>query len=241
VGQVITHFTLTDDSPCEGLRLTLKPVPRGTLTGFVFQSDGTTPAAGVQVLPLTSEKRTELNWYAVGPYGTSSDWQMETAKDGSYCLSNLPAGTYTLCFSPWPLPRGRWDLPVEGRRPGGPTVRVNVSVEAGKETGLPPVALPPGGALTGTVRTRGGRPVVGALLRVYGTPADLPLGLRAGPVRTDAQGRYRLDGLAAGRYFVIVTAPGYRDARSREQGQVQVREGTTTYDVELQTMPGAAE
>ncbi|HYY96819.1 MAG TPA: carboxypeptidase-like regulatory domain-containing protein, partial [Pyrinomonadaceae bacterium] len=69
-----------------------------------------------------------------------------------------------------------------------------------------------GGTIAGTVTDQKGAVVVGASVSVTdaaGQPAHAP-------VQTDAQGRYRVEGLPAGTYVVTVTFKGFKDAR-REQ------------------------
>lgn len=66
-------------------------------------------------------------------------------------------------------------------------------------------AQPAPAVLTGTVVSEAGEAVPGATVRVDGTPR--------GTV-ADASGRFRLDGLAPGRYALVVAALGFRAARA---------------------------
>jgi Carboxypeptidase regulatory-like domain/Peptidase family M1 domain len=80
---------------------------------------------------------------------------------------------------------------------------------------LPLFALPAarasvaGGSITGTVTDQRGAVVVGATATAYPKSGDRP----AGSAKTDAQGRYRIEGLPAGAYDVVVEAAGFGPAR----------------------------
>ena len=69
-----------------------------------------------------------------------------------------------------------------------------------------------GGAIAGTVTDPKGAVVVGATVTV----TDAAGKQAHAPVATDAQGRYKIEGLPAGTYTVVVSAAGFREAR-REQ------------------------
>jgi Carboxypeptidase regulatory-like domain/TonB dependent receptor len=61
-------------------------------------------------------------------------------------------------------------------------------------------------ALTGQVRNHAGEPVHDAVVTVSGAGMQVD-------VRTDARGRFSLDGIPPGRYGILVRAPGFRSAR----------------------------
>ena len=66
-----------------------------------------------------------------------------------------------------------------------------------------------GGTVSGTVADPKGAVVVGATVTV--TDAE---GKQAhAPVQTDAQGRYKIEGLPAGTYVVVVSSKGFKEAR----------------------------
>src|SRR2546423_10742589 len=83
---------------------------------------------------------------------------------------------------------------------------------------LTPVKAAAGGAIAGTVTDPKGAVIVGATVTV----TDAAGKQAHAPVATDAQGRFRVEGLPAGTYTVVVNAPGFKEAR-REQ--VSVAEG----------------
>jgi hypothetical protein len=88
-----------------------------------------------------------------------------------------------------------------------------------------------GGTITGTVTDPKGAVVVGATVTVTdaaGTQVHAP-------VKTDAQGRYKIEGLPAGTYVVAVNAGGFKEAR-REQ--LVVEDGkSVAADLQLEVAP----
>src|SRR5947209_20611968 len=77
-----------------------------------------------------------------------------------------------------------------------------------------------GGTISGTVTDPKGAVVVGATVTV----TDAAGQQAHAPVATDAQGRYKIEGLPAGTYVVTVSSKGFKEAR-REQ--LSVLEGKT--------------
>src|ERR1051326_2709587 len=69
-----------------------------------------------------------------------------------------------------------------------------------------------GGTITGTVTDPKGAVVVGATVTV----TDAAGAQVHAPIKTDAQGRYKIEGLPAGTYVVAVNAVGFKEAK-REQ------------------------
>src|SRR2546423_1751387 len=96
---------------------------------------------------------------------------------------------------------------------------------------LTPVKAAAGGAIAGTVTDPKGAVIVGATVTV----TDAAGKQAHAPVATDAQGRFRVEGLPAGTYTVVVNAPGFKQAR-REQ--VAVAEGkAAALDFSLEIAP----
>src|SRR5947209_14469940 len=88
-----------------------------------------------------------------------------------------------------------------------------------------------GGTISGTVTDPKGAVVVGATVTVTdaaGQPAHAP-------VQTDAQGRYKIEGLPAGTYVVTVSSKGFKEAR-REQLSVEAGE-TAAVNFQLEVAP----
>lgn len=77
-----------------------------------------------------------------------------------------------------------------------------------------------GGTLSGTVTDPKGAVVVGATVTV----TDAAGQQAHAPVQTDTQGRYKIEGLPAGTYVVVINSKGFKEAR-REQ--LSVEEGKT--------------
>ena len=75
--------------------------------------------------------------------------------------------------------------------------------------GIAPQSAPSGGVITGTLENTQGQPLANAPLRVLGGNLTHPL---AG--RTNAQGVFRITGLAAGNYHVQASANGYLTVNS---------------------------
>ena len=83
-------------------------------------------------------------------------------------------------------------------------------------------------SVEGTVRDATGAPVANARIELLGS----------GPVRTatsDARGRYRIDGLAAGRYTLAAQFTGFAPAAI----SVELARDVTTADVTLATVTSA--
>ncbi|MEA2173599.1 MAG: hypothetical protein QOD00_1191, partial [Blastocatellia bacterium] len=87
-----------------------------------------------------------------------------------------------------------------------------------------------GGAISGTVTDPKGAVVVGASVVLMDATGN---GVRI--TTTDQKGRYKIEGLAAGSYTLVVTAKGFSDARVEA---VKVEEGkTVAADVHLEVAP----
>lgn len=147
-----------------------------SLTGLVTDEDGV-PAPGVNVIAYDQR----LNY----AYAT-------TTNDGTWGITNLPAGRYRLRAAPaddsglvdrfYP---DTWDFC---------TADV-VAVEEDSEVAALDFVLARGGTFTGVLRTGEGTAVVGALVAAEGLEARTALGTRV--TYTDAEGRFVLSGLDA--------------------------------------------
>jgi protocatechuate 3,4-dioxygenase beta subunit len=104
---------------------------------------------------------------------------------------------------------------------------------------LDPVDLPEPGISAGDVVDAHGDPVAGARVAVGIVPLYVPLGVSApNTVVTDAQGRFKLEGLSPGQVDLEGYAPGVGRGRLR---RVQVGPGRTTSDVHIRLTEQAAE
>jgi hypothetical protein len=93
-----------------------------------------------------------------------------------------------------------------------------------------------GGTIAGTVTDPKGAVVVGATVTVTdaaGRPAHAP-------VETDAQGRYRIEGLPAGTYVVTASFKGFKEARREQVGVAEGKTATLDFQLEVAPVEGGA-
>jgi protocatechuate 3,4-dioxygenase beta subunit len=119
---------------------------------------------------------------------------------------------------------GRWVLMVDDPR----YLPVNhVARAPGPEVEL---VLRRGAAFEGQVLDADGEPVEGARVMAFPNPPDDPVRVRA-PVMTEAEGRFRLEGLEARPYKLIAITGG--SIRRVGTTEVTARGGTTRADIRL--------
>lgn len=122
---------------------------------------------------------------------------------GTYVITNLLPGTYSLTFSRF-MGQGGWFVP---------TTHTGVTVQSGAENRLA-VGMTPGGSLRIHVRVEPEDPsgvvlpVSGAMVRLIAPPQALNLGLRL-EGKTDLDGQVTFEPLPAGVYSVEVNAPNH--------------------------------
>ena len=111
---------------------------------------------------------------------------------GRFELRDLPAGTYSL-------------LARRGELTGGPARPLELAIAAR----LPEVVIEvePGATVAGVVRGEGGAPLAAARvsLGLNGVPGAWIRG------QTDAGGRFHLEGVLPGSWWIVATAPGHLD------------------------------
>lgn len=212
-----THVTVRAGGTTSGIDASLEV--GGTISGTVSSVDG--PAAGVFVA-------------VSGP----SSGLATTAVDGSYTVTGLVAGDYTVSFQPG---LGSSLVGEYYQDASGWESADSVIVGAGEDVTGVDAVLSLGSTITGTITDQDGLPVVGA--SVSATPADTSFGYAS--ATTDAQGTYELtgvsdrpvlvravseDGLLAPRYW-----PGVADPR--EAQPLTVSGGTTRTGVDLVLPP----
>lgn len=154
----------------------------GSIAGRVTTADGR-PLACVEVAALR---------------GGSPTASGITDTDGSYVLSRLRAGAYTVEFK-----RAGFAVMQWGQSDGGPPGRPITLRDRDRVTRID-IRLLRGGALTGTVVDEFGEPVEDVALRALQLrdQGDRAIAISAGTVQTDDRGRYRFFGLLPGRYIV---------------------------------------
>ncbi|HEX9730512.1 MAG TPA: carboxypeptidase regulatory-like domain-containing protein, partial [Thermoanaerobaculia bacterium] len=132
-------------------------------------------------------------------YGVPDQRTAESDEEGRFAVEDLPAGSVTLDVS------ARGFVPAEPRELELPA--------AGDLT----VVLARGGALIGAVATRGGEPIPGFTISVEGGAAG----------RTDADGRYRVEGVPLGPATVTATHRHY----GRRLETVEIESGDNVLDL----------
>ena len=164
----------------------------GAISGTVTVAGGSTGVGNVDV--------------AVAPAGGSgAAAYATTATDGTYSVSGLSAGNYTVCFysttgaADGYVSQCHNDKPVDGS-----VTPDSVAVTAGATTGHIDAALTATGAISGTVTAAGGSAGVGNV-----DVAVQPSGGSGATVyaTTAADGRYAVSGLGAGSYTVCFYPP----------------------------------
>lgn len=183
-----------------------------TVRGFVVDRATALPIGGalvvsetdapVEVLPLDPALMpSEVGCFAI------------TAADGSFELAQLASGAQVL----------RASGPEHGRaRTSALELR-----EGELADGLL-FELDPGGAIEGRVQREGGEPWVGArvIASEYAGQSSGPMTF--GSALTDAEGRYRIEPLAAAHYVVLVAPEGESsESMSPDIASVRVRAGDT--------------
>lgn len=137
------------------------------------------------------------------------------------------------------LALGRYEVGV-ARNPGGNFAiadRFTLAAPIDHERDL----VLPDWTLTGRVTGAADQPVAGAELLVILQPDDPQAGAEAwyfaGRAESDAGGRYRIEGLASGRYLLMGSAPGYRQT---SRSDLDLRAGLPSATADLQLEPGAS-
>jgi hypothetical protein len=146
------------------------------------------------------------------------------AHDGGEVLARATADASGR-FRLGPLPEGPVDVRVAAEG-ASPALLVGVTLEAGARFPLR-VALDAAGSAAGIVRDAGGRPLAGVAVRVV-PDADLA---QASEVRTDFEGRWRIQALPAGPAELTARHEGALPGAARAIRVVPLRE--TRVEVEL--------
>ncbi len=169
--------------------------PAATISGTVTDAGG----SGVGGVDVSASTQTG----AVSSSGVAT-----TAADGTYTITGLAAGAYTVVFQPSPASGyAAAYYPDAGGASAG-TVRL----AAGDHHRGVNATLQPGAVLAGTVTGPGGEPLAGVSVSASGAPGTVA---PSGAATTAADGTYTMAGLAAGTYQVRFD-PGFGSAYAGE-------------------------
>jgi protocatechuate 3,4-dioxygenase beta subunit len=180
-------------------------VASGSLTPGV---DATLQVAGVLTGTVTSAAGDPLSGVAVwasAPDGSANGFA-STADDGTYRLTGLPDGQYSVCFYAdyaygGTAPEGYVDECFDDAAVGTSDATL-VTVTSGTETSGVDASLADGGAISGTVRDASGNPVESSVTIWDGTTTT--------SAYAGSDGAYSVQGLAPGSYTVCAwAAQGY--------------------------------
>lgn len=129
--------------------------------------------------------------------GTPWESSATSAADGTYLVSGIPAGAYTVSY----------ELASYG------TVMTSVAVSPGTLTALPAVDLVrDNGSVYGVATREGAADHAGIQVLITASPPPDPVATAAVAV-TDGAGNWRADGLPVGDYSIVFRSePGYDDA-----------------------------
>ncbi|MBN1447649.1 MAG: carboxypeptidase regulatory-like domain-containing protein [Bacteroidetes bacterium] len=180
----------------------------------VFTISGTVSDA--QQVPIAG-----ANVFAEMYNGPMLHWlQARTQQDGSYEL-HVPSGTFVV----WAVAQGFATEYYDNAPDAQQADKLTLDASNPTETGID-FTLGTGGIISGIVRDAvSGNPVEGAAVTVHGDRNTNPSGSTNGAfARTDANGAYRITGLATGSYFVLADNDGY--ARQYYDGAVDLTNAT---------------
>ncbi|MFW0779053.1 carboxypeptidase regulatory-like domain-containing protein [Rossellomorea marisflavi] len=170
-----TNTVFLSPSEVEGLNIPLSPFP-ATIIGTVADALTLTPIAGALVRLVIPNTDIEVG-------------SVLTGADGTYTLSNIPEGQYTLTFSANGFASDVQSITLEENE----VATINAFLDANPST------------ISGRVTAQGsGAGIQGALVRVF-----TQNGAFVTSTLTDANGFYELPGIREGTYSVIYSATGF--------------------------------
>jgi carboxypeptidase family protein len=209
------------DKVPSGASLTLKLKPGVAVVGRVLDLKTQRPFGGATVRAIEKD---------AARFGRDAAHTATTAEDGTFRIADCAAGIVQIeAIAPRTARARLENVLARAARPGE-------TLDPATNT----LYLQPGGKLAGKVTGSDGKPMEGAL--VSATPAEGNLFAMfrdsGSAERTDASGRYVLDGLPAGtRYNVTARKSGLTDG---EAGPIAIEAGTDRQDVDLKLESGAA-
>ncbi|MEO8797661.1 MAG: carboxypeptidase regulatory-like domain-containing protein, partial [Polyangiaceae bacterium] len=194
----------------EGRRLTLRLGAPGAIAGFVVDDRG----QSVDTFSVGIESFVPAHGFVAPPRGTTA------FEDGRFRLEHLIPGTYVLTA-------------VTAGRP--PVRSDKVVVRSGATTDGVKLVIARGGAIEGRVLDEDHLPIADVELRFDSVSA---VAKSDAFTKTDASGRYRLEGAPAGPLTVSAHKDGYR--HTLVSGLVVASGATTTKDITLSKGSGFA-
>lgn len=191
--------------------------PEGGLEGLVVDAAGNAVTEADLVLRPRErgERQGGLLGSLIGGEGTA--YRASTDKEGRFSFERLDAGRYELVARP----RGK------AKAQHAPSEPMRVVIDEDRVTRGVKIELPAALAIVGVVKDAQGAPVSGA--EVFASAKEQRgAGDRA---RTNAEGRFELQGLAPGTYEVSATKDGF--ARSASKSAELAKSAGKSRDVEL--------
>ena len=195
--------------------------PGGSISGTVRDGEGN-PIAGAQVTVSRQP-------CCLGDGAT-------TAADGTYTVSDLPPGSYSVFADAVGYVGAYWN---DGGSPGSATY---VDVAGGADVAGIDFALGPTGSISGTVTDSHGAPIAGATVSAWAIECCGG----GGSATTAADGTYTIDDLDPASYEVFASANGYAaeyydNTYDYSSGTpVGVSEGTTHEGIDFSLVDGAS-
>ncbi|MEX1023587.1 MAG: carboxypeptidase-like regulatory domain-containing protein [Planctomycetota bacterium] len=219
----LEQMTLAEGEAKRGVIVKLKK--GGVVNGRVVDTQGR-PVAGAQVQASDAKGQPATAAFGRTPRLAAANGRAEFNQefgmgmlDVASQLGVLGPGTVLSdadgAFTLNGLPPGSWDLRAKHRDYAGAR-QANITIAAGETLDDVVVELSAGGTLFGEITDRFDRPVEGAIVLAFAADAFTGAGGPQGPTaflgsrglyqgQSNADGRYRIEHLTGGSYFVTVT------------------------------------
>jgi len=203
-----------------GAALNLRLKPGVTVVGRVLDLTSQKPVAGAVVTGLEKDG---------ARFGREAAHTVTSADDGTFQIADCATGIVVVEAIAPGKARARLDRVVAKALPPGEAAKPDTNT----------LFLQPGGRIAGRTLGPDGKPLVDAVVTASASDGSLFAMLRDGrsSQRTDADGKFAFDGVAAGnKYTVRATKEGLT---SKEEGPIPIDAGTDRGDLELKLESGA--